>query len=900
MTKPLLSAFSEVVDVNRRWTPDWYSWLQSLSTGSTSDGDVIISSSEPSDPQLGQVWFNPDTNVLSIASNPSYAWSTKISAGNVAFSNSNLKAQRDDSVYLNTADTAGVKTVSLLPATQKYVFAIRTNMDLGGSSGFGLGDSRQTVGNGMFLGSTPAGIGYYPEDTDFYYWVNNGGGFGHSGAYPNGIYYVAVDPVGLLIWVRPIGLTIWNGTAADPVLGTGGVPLPTGFDVSTSRIVGQFFVNGDLQELDPAASGLGTLAGFTPLSEVVAWEAVKDTDNDWINIKDDYGAIGDGVADDGGSFQSFSRDYQGQNVVLYAPPGTYRSSSSNRLWAGIKQLTIFGYGASFGDSIDDFDALQNQNAYSTATSALVQSVFVGDTQLTLVNPGDASKFTDGDWILLGALDIQGDGIPPNQHHAEYIQVTSVSGGVVFLDNYVRGGPYLSTYPYYTDNSFGVNEGGPATIWKMPSSWDTDIYCYGVNFTSITGQQMILRSARNAYYRDCQWPGLQSNNWPNILAHKTLTLENCTIQGGGSIEVDKNIERLTFRNCNILGYYSALLFQSSSVQQLIIEGTNIVQLVGTPKNTYIKDSWIGILNTTPRSNGVSESVTIENSYIGSISFAGFASGFGGAEAISNYTFSNGTFSKAISPGAITWAAPGAKCVFMDATGFFRAPPYFTVLDVRGDGGAPGTGNVHVDTTLASVPTWANGTGPGVLPTLIGQHIFGNLTIKNCRGTRMKMLQQALDAPSDIGPGFQHGDLVLTGDSSTVTGNLNMKVEGTIVSITINVLRAYSGVNGAEALICENFDVYDNTFTDQNKVFSVDVKTAGIRSWSEGAWTGSVGADSLPVIAADDWLFGFMEWRFNNSMAGDTLSQTPLVSVEIVCDPGIIKFPFIDYKQSYLNS
>ena len=28
--KPPLSAFSEVVDERRRWTPDWYSWLSDI------------------------------------------------------------------------------------------------------------------------------------------------------------------------------------------------------------------------------------------------------------------------------------------------------------------------------------------------------------------------------------------------------------------------------------------------------------------------------------------------------------------------------------------------------------------------------------------------------------------------------------------------------------------------------------------------------------------------------------------------------------------------------------------------------------------------------------------------------------------------------------------------------
>jgi hypothetical protein len=418
-------------------------------------------------------------------------------------------------------------------------------------------------------------------------------------------------------------------------------------------------------------------------------------------------------------------------------------------------------------------------------------------------------------------------------------------------------------------------------------------------------------ARNLTYRDCQWPGLGSSNWPpGVQISKSIVFDHCRIQGGGDIAIDKCIERLVFRDCDLVGVANTLLFQSSSVRQLVIESTTLLTLQGTPRNTSIRSSSIVSLTPTPRSNGVMESLDIEDSYIGSMSFQGFGNGFGGAEPISNYTFANGTFSRANSGGAshIPWACPGAKCIFQDTAdaGFVRSPPSFTVLAVRGDGGAPGTGNVHVDTTLTTIPTWTQGTAPDAnfLPTLIVQHIYPRISIRNCRGSSLVMNWQnpvSDNLVRDGGVGFQYAQLMLTGNVSGVTGNSNMHAEGTITKININVLRAYTGANATEAMNCTGFQIYGLTFAGTaGLTFSVDVKTGGLRTWTAGSWVGSVGADSLPAIVNGAWLWGYLEWDFNNSMVADTLVQTPIVIVEIFTDVGIIRYPWIDFAHALIAS
>jgi Pectate lyase superfamily protein len=885
---------------------------QRYTPGQIARGIVIASASAPSNPQPGQLWYNPVTQLVSIAEIPPYTWSDQLSAGAVVVSGGGFTAARINSSYPNIippAAEAGARSTSLLPAAQKYVFAITTNMDLSGSSGFGIADAHETLGNGMFIGDVNPShsIGYYVESLAFYYFNNNSSPLAGASPIGNGLHYVAIDPVARLIWVKPTGGN-WNANAVNnPATGVGGVFFSAAIDLTTTRIIAQFFVNGDQATIDPAAAGLSVPAGFTPLSQIVQWVPLTYVNpsaisGGWVNIKD-FGAIGDGVGEDGAAFQAFTAAYQGKNVVLYIPPGTYQSGSNTLgLWRGIKQLTIIGYGASISAGLTGFGGVDDK--YGLANSALVASANAGDVQLTLVSIGDASKFNAGDWLLLGALDVQGGGIPPNPHFMEFVQVTSITGSTVFLDYPLRGGPYLSTYPYYTSNAFGVNEGGPATIYNMTQmlpSWDADIFVYGLTFLGSSDMPFV----RNKSYKDCQWPGLQSSNWPpNISQAKSITFDNCLIQGGGDIEVDKCVERLTFRNCNIAGYFNTLLFQSSSIQQLVIDGCNILTLNGTPRNTYITNSWIGTLTPGPRSNGIMESLSMENSFIGSLSSSGWASAFGGAESISAYTFANGTFSRANAATVIPWACPGAKCVFEDASGLFRSPPSFTVLGVRGDGGAAGTGNVHIDTTLTTVPVWTQGTAPNAifLPTLLDYHPYGRVTIRNCRGDRYVMnWQENSNAARDAGTGFQYAHMLLTGDSSGSPASNNMHAEGTITSININVLRAYTGANGNEHLSIDQFQTYDLAFAGTiGPTFLVNAKTAGVRSWSAGVWTGGVAGDTLPALVNGSWLWGYLKVYFDNSMAGDTVAQTPIVIVEIITDVGIIKYPLVEYNNALLSS
>jgi hypothetical protein len=491
--------------------------------------------------------------------------------------------------------------------------------------------------------------------------------------------------------------------------------------------------------------------------------------------------------------------------------------------------------------------------------------------------------------MITACDIQGAGSPPNHHYVEFNQISNISGATITLRAPLQN-DYLSTFPAYSQ-SRPDDEGGPATIYLLKSTWNAEQVWYGVTFTrgAASGDQVI--SLRKLRFIDCCW-GSGDSNAPIPSLCKTIEFLGCDISPiNHSIEIDKNVEITTFRNCKITNY-ATLLFQSSSIQFLNIHDCEIASLEGTPRNTIITNSIIGNMTCAPRSNGRMETLTLENCDV--TSFSLFPLTFL-RESISNYTYSEGTFTKAnTGNNCPVWAVPGTKCVFNGNSGFAYVPPSFTILAVRGDAGQVGSGNIYIDTTLslASLPTWTHGTLSNALniPDKISPHPCPSINVVNCRG--------ALGGWTQTGPvrAATKDQLVLTGNATTgySQGRCNLYVFGTLTSLTINVLRAYTGANGSENLVLAGgYAAYDTSYAGATLSLSVDVKTAGIRSWSAGSWSGSAGGDSLGTINAGDWWIGFPYFKFDNDMSGDALYKQPIVIITAQTDQGIIEYPQIQY-------
>src|SRR5262249_17219325 len=108
------------------------------------------------------------------------------------------------------------------------------------------------------------------------------------------------------------------------------------------------------------------------------------------------------------------------------------------------------------------------------TVGLIASTNIGDMSVTLLNAGDASNFAVGNWVCVCGLELQHGGFPPNFQFYEYRLITNISGTTVTL-NAPLANQYLSTWPQ------NDTKDGPAAIWLMDSTWNSNVAIYGLTF-----------------------------------------------------------------------------------------------------------------------------------------------------------------------------------------------------------------------------------------------------------------------------------------------------------------------------------------------------------------------------------------------------------------------------------
>jgi hypothetical protein len=151
------------------------------------------------------------------------------------------------------------------------------------------------------------------------------------------------------------------------------------------------------------------------------------------------------------------------------------SGEGNWFARGIKNLLVLGYGATISDNngtgngffLGGFGIFgDNQHSSRVATVA------AGSTTVTLQNPREAIRFQVGNWALMAGLDIIGYGYPPNPAFFEYVQIVAINsatGTITFAAPLKQS--YKSTWPLYNaGNAFQSDQGGPATLYALDSSW----------------------------------------------------------------------------------------------------------------------------------------------------------------------------------------------------------------------------------------------------------------------------------------------------------------------------------------------------------------------------------------------------------------------------------------------
>jgi hypothetical protein len=475
--------------------------------------------------------------------------------------------------------------------------------------------------------------------------------------------------------------------------------------------------NATGQAAPPASASPPTPPSNLPPSSENTLAVVK-------NIVTDFGATCNGAGNDNAAFTAFNswaKTWQARNpgqIELDIPRGSVcmftNGSKGNWFARGINNLLVVGYGATlsdnngkgngfFGGGFGQF----NDNAHS----ARLATVAAGANTVKLVTPTQTSRFQVGNWALITGLDMMGYGYPSNPAFFEYVQITAINPntGAVTFATPLRNG-YKSTWPLYSNgNAFEADQGGPATLYALDPSWDTQVEYRGLTISQ-AGQ--TYANGKSVTFRDVTFTGgacgVPSQNmlWQAINTNMT----------GCAMEVDKLIDTLVLSRVNI----RMIAFQSASVNSFSMDRSNVTYAMnGTPINSNISNSAIASFRPGAYAYGVSRQTTCTNCVINAFVTGGFAE-----QGINNYSMANGILTIPKPHGPVTWAVPGANIAWQGHYDF--EGPVMQILDVWQD-----STNTYVATSLKDgFPTLQLGTSANIG---VRTHPAPQFTCTNCTGS-----------------------------------------------------------------------------------------------------------------------------------------------------------------------
>lgn len=627
------------------------------------------------------------------------------------------------------------------------------------------------------------------------------------------------------------------------------------------------------------------------------------------------GATCNGVADTAPAFWAFrtwalANQGSSNQVVLTIPNGSdclFNSNAgnaggllgglANTFAAGINNLQVQGTGAilragSSGYWLGAGGVCQNGLASASGCSARIQSASPGNTTVTLtaasLSAGYVSRFSIGDWIMVGGLDVQGQwnfalGYPVNQSYFEWRQITNVNAGtgVITLDRALSN-TYLSTWPNYNSGSnFEADNGGPATIWKVGGSgytWNTTLEYIGLTFYQ-SGQ--IYAPGRSVTYRNVTFPtgtGLGAIPTQN----ETFTAIGTT--WNAVIEVDKLIGTFTLDSSSL----TLLQFQSNSVDLFVARnGTTFSSgLHGGGKRSELTDVTIADFRPGSYAYGNTPGPVICTRCNVTAWVNG---GIFQNDNPSPYSMSSGviSFANTAATGGGTaqrWASTIGKTIFY-AAGGFSTLGVFTVLGVTQD-----PTNTYIQTDQAGgFPNFAT-LGGGTQPYFAANGAQ-QFTCDACTGDASFTAMNVQNGATALAPMMTYGFRSYAPTANTSTAGKLVSV-GKLVSLTVDVTQAYTGTG---ALVLNptgqfiNTTINQSTWTTFNWFPTINLKQTGTRVITPGGVTcnGGAGACAGDTINSTDgfppnavWIQGLDPSVFGASFPGGGVN--PLFTITIRTD------------------
>lgn len=580
--------------------------------------------------------------------------------------------------------------------------------------------------------------------------------------------------------------------------------------------------------------------------------------------------------DNDAAFTAFNTWAIGQTdqIDLTWDAGVYNTPSNVPLAHGVKDLVCHGGGAAritMGGS-QLFLAgkfLPGAETDETHTS-YIETVSAGSSSLQLRTTSEYTRYATGDWLLILGVDTQKSGWPPNAAVFEYVEIGSVaSDGVIHLATALKYG-YKSTWPFYVQK----NQGGPATIIRCDPSWNASVDWRGFQFGTSGTSKTFYSPARLAKFTDCEF--LADEGGFNPTQSQTTILTNVT--QSGLMELDKINENVTFSG----GSFGQIIVASSSGANLMTveNGATIDNLNGTPKKLVASDSTITTFHVGS-GFGPTKSLELSNCEIGTWVLGG--------SVISNveidYSMSGGiiTVPKAAQLYGAPWAVPDTNCMFARFSGgvISEGAP-FRVTDLTDD-----ATNVYVHTNLSGgFPTLPTDATNGLTiwdhpcPSFIGTGLTGSRTSDDLKqsGAQNRPLgeytKRTYDTAALLPVGVAAGKCLCF---------------GALVSIKINVTKAYTGVRSTLKMFAVLPEFGSNAVNSSGAEIGytpvIDLRQTGLRTVLPGSVSGLQGVDSISAPGSI-WFESVFTPILSDDISGESSSVWPSVDIEVITDHGIV--------------
>jgi hypothetical protein len=605
------------------------------------------------------------------------------------------------------------------------------------------------------------------------------------------------------------------------------------------------------------------------------------------------------------AFNTWARANQGSSqVVLTIPNGsncvfnsgqTYSGVvTTNTFAAGINNLIVEFTGATLSEGTGGFRLGGGGVCYIGIASvggcsARIQTVSAGSSTVTLTaassGSGYISRFSVGNWIMIGGLDPQGQylvasGDPPNNHWFEWRQIVSCNaaptictGTTITLDRPLSNS-YLSTWPLYNaGDNFHSDNGGPATIWKMNDTWNASAEYRGGTFAQ---SSLTYGELRNLTYRNVTFTGAfgacptQNETWAAYGMTST----------SADMEVDKLIGTMIMDNVTIF----KIAFQSSSIDRLIMTNSSVQQLTGTPKRVDITDTAITTSwQLGARAYGVSYGpITCTRCAVASFDFnAGLFQ-----NTPSDYSMSSGLITYANT--SVTGSGPTSR-IFVPNTNIFQTASGFLTL------GLFKTQTVTQDPTNSFAQTSeAAGFPMGAGTAQFRTGVIPQFTCDTCTGDATLVAAGVQAGATPATPLAQYSFRSFAPTSAQgALGDLIAR--GRIASLTIDVTQAYTGSGAAVLHATAQFDnlvtVKQSNWTTFSWGPQINLKQTGTRVITpSGVTCNAVAAptgcsgDSLGTALPEAvWIQDKISPYMGSTLSGGV---NPLFTMTLRTDQGIV--------------